>query len=108
MSLRAVFTERYTELDNLQVLSRMLEYGFDPAQEVHYILDGSMMVLKMPDRARTFGLAQNDKLVPGISISNSEVGILAFTLECYIFRLACSNGLITKTAIANRFKHIST
>ena len=108
MSLRAVFTERYTELDNLQVLSRMLEYGFEPSQEVHYILDGSMMVLKMPDRSKMFGLAQNDKLVPGISISNSEVGILSFTLECYIFRLACSNGLITKTAIANRFKHIST
>ena len=48
-----------------------------------------------------------DKIVPGISIANSEVGILAFSIEAYFYRLVCSNGLVSKTAVASRFKHIS-
>lgn len=107
MKLRAVFTERYTELDNMEILSRMLDLGFAPTAETQYILDGSIMVLKMPDRQRAFGLSPEDRIVPGISISNSEVGYLAFSIEFFLLRLLCSNGLIAKTAVASRFKHIS-
>ena len=46
--LRAVFTDRYTALDHMEVLSRMLEYGFSPDAEVHYYLDGNIMVVKVP------------------------------------------------------------
>jgi len=47
-NLRAVFTERYTAIDHMEVLTKMLEYGFDPAGEVHLTLDSEMMVLKVP------------------------------------------------------------
>ena len=106
-SLRAVFTDRYTAIDHMEVLSRMLEYGFSPEVEVHYSLDQSLMVLKVPDFTRTFGFSKDDRIVPGISIANSEVGILAFSIEAYFYRLVCSNGMISKTAVASRFKHIS-
>ena len=105
-SLRAVFTDRYTALDNMEVLSRMLDYGFNQNVEVHYSLDQNLLVLKVPDFTKTFGF-NGDKMVPGISISNSEVGILAFSIEAYFYRLVCSNGLISKTSVASRFKHIS-
>ena len=104
--LRAVFTDRYTALDHMEILSRMLEYGFSPDAEIHYTLDGNLLVLKVPDYARTFRL-NGDGMVPGIGIANSEVGILAFSIEAYFYRLVCSNGLIAKTAVASRFKHIS-
>jgi hypothetical protein len=91
----------------MEVLSRMLEYRFSPDIEVHYSLDQSLMVLKVPDFTRTFGFGENDKIVPGISIANSEVRILAFSIEGYFFLLVCSNGMISKTAVASRFKHIS-
>ena len=104
--LRAVFTERYTALDHMEVLSRMLEYGIDPNAEVHYSLDQSMLLVKVPDYMRTFGIG-NDKITPGISIANSEVGVLAFSIEAYFFRLVCSNGLISKTAVTSKFRHIS-
>jgi hypothetical protein len=104
--LRAVFTDRYTAIDHREILEQMREYGFRPDVEVHYSLDHNLLVLKVPDFTRTFGFG-GDEIVPGISIANSEVGILAFSIEAYFYRLVCSNGLITKTSVASRFKHIS-
>ncbi|RJR53576.1 MAG: DUF932 domain-containing protein, partial [Desulfobacteraceae bacterium] len=105
-SLRAVFTDRYTALDHMQVLSRMLEYGFNPDTEVHYSLDQEILVLKVPDFRRLFAFG-GDKIVPGISIANSEVGLLAFSIEAYFYRLVCSNGMIAATKVASKFRHVS-
>jgi hypothetical protein len=105
--LRAVFTDRYTAIDHMEVLSKMVKYGFSPETEVHYSLDQEILVLKVPDFTRTFGFG-GDKIVPGISIANSEVGILAFTIEAYFYRLICSNGLIAKSTVASKFRHISS
>lgn len=105
--LRAVFTERYTAIDNMEVLTKILEYGFDPASEIQFALDDQMMVLKMPEYNKAFYLAQQDKIVPGISIANSEVGILSLSIEAFYYRLICTNGLVSKTAVDARYKHIS-
>ena len=105
--LRAVFTDRYKAIDHMEILSRMVEYGFNADTEVHYSLDANLLVVKVPDFTRMFGLAGNDRIVPGTSFSNSEVGVLAFSIEAYFFRLVCSNGLISKTSVASKFKHIS-
>jgi hypothetical protein len=91
----------------MEVLSRMIEYGFNPDTEVHYSLDQEILVLKVPDFTRTFGFGEKDKIVPGISVANSEVGILAFEITRYFYRLVCSNGLIAKTAVATKFRHVS-
>jgi hypothetical protein len=106
--LRAVFTDRYCALDHTQILSRMVEYGFSTETEVHYSLDMELLVLKIPDFTRTFGLSEKDRIVPGISVANSEVGILAFTIEAYFYRLVCSNGLIAKSTVASKFRHVSS
>ncbi|MBI9086079.1 MAG: DUF932 domain-containing protein [Desulfobacterales bacterium] len=105
--VRAVFTERYTAIDHMEVLTKMLEYGFDPASEIQLSLDASMMLLKVPEYARAFHLAEKDKIVPGIAIGNSEVGILSLSIEAFYYRLVCTNGLIAKTAVDARYKHIS-
>lgn len=105
--LRAVFTDRYTAIDHMEILSRMVEYGFSSETEVHYSLDREMLVLKVPDFTRTFGFGEKDKIVPGISVANSEVGVLAFSIEAYFYRLICSNGLISTVSVASRFRHVS-
>jgi len=105
--LRAVFTDRYTAIDHTQILSRMVEYGFSSETEVHYSLDKDLLVLKVPDFTRAFGFGDKDKIVPGISVANSEVGILAFSIEAYFYRLICSNGLISTVSVGSRFKHVS-
>jgi hypothetical protein len=105
--LRAVFTERYTPIDHMEVLTKMSDYGFNLAQKIQLSLDEEMMLIKVPEYHRSFMMAENDKIVPGISIVNSEVGILALSIEAFYYRLVCTNGLIAKTNVDARYKHIS-
>jgi hypothetical protein len=42
-----------------------------------------------------------------IALANSEVGILALSIEAFYLRLICTNGMIAKTAVDARYKHIS-
>jgi hypothetical protein len=110
--LRAVFTQRYAACDNMMILSQMVQHGFDPFAEVQYCLDESMMVVKVPEYDRAFGISsgisRSDEIIPGISFANSEVGLLSVCIEAYFYRLVCTNGLIAKVASASsRFKHIS-
>ena len=105
--VRAVFTERYRAIDHMEVLTKMLEHGFSHSREIHLSLDQEIMVLKVPEHDRLFRLSENDKIVPGISIANSEVGVLALSIEAFYLRLICTNGMIAKTAIDARYKHIS-
>jgi len=111
-TLRAVFTERYQPLDNMQILSQLIEQGFDPNSEVQYSFDNNMFLLKIPEYAKAFGVNPGygmlDEIVPGVAFANSEVGLLAFSIEAFFYRLVCLNGLISKTAsTVSRFKHIS-
>jgi len=105
--VRAVFTERYTAIDNMEVLTKMLEYGFSPSMEIQLALDSEMMILKVPEYDRQFSIFGDDKIVPGISIANSEVGLLALSIEAFYYRLICTNGMIAKTAMDARYKHVS-
>lgn len=110
--LRAVFTERYRPLDNMEILAQLIQHGFDPAAQVQYAIDDKMFLLKIPEYARAFGLNPGygnlDEIVPGVSFANSEIGLLAFSIEAYFYRLVCSNGMIVKTnGKVSRFKHIS-
>ncbi len=105
--LRAIFTDRYAPTDNMEVLSRMLEYGFSPLQEVRYCLNNDMLAVSVPDYSRAFHVLGKDRIVPGISIANSEVGLLALTIDAFFYRLVCTNGLIAKTSVDAKFKHIS-
>ena len=81
--VRAVFTDRYTAIDNREILSKMLELRFGPEQEAIFRIDDSMMVVKIPDTGRSFEVALKDTMVPGLSIGNSEIGFLSFCIECF-------------------------
>jgi hypothetical protein len=106
--VRAVFTDRYTAIDNREILAKMPELGFRPEQEVQYMLDDGMMVVKVPEYARSFEVALKDNVVPGLSIGNSEIGFLSFCIECFYLRLVCTNGMVVPVPVGqSRFKHIS-
>ena len=110
--LRAVFTERYRPLDNMEILSQLIQHGFDPSTPVQYAIDDGMFLVKIPEYARAFGVnpgyGQLDEIVPGVAFSNSETGLIAFSIEAFFYRLVCTNGLIAKTSsTVSRFKHIS-
>ena len=96
----------------MQMLSQLLQHGFDPSTKVQYAIDEGMFLVKIPEYARAFdvniGYGKLDEIVPGVSFANSEVGLLAFSIEAFFYRLICTNGLIAKTSsTVSRFKHIS-
>jgi len=106
--LRAVFTDRYTAIDNTEILYKMLNSGFRHDQQVQYLLDDSMMIVRVPEFGRSFEVSFKDEVVPGLSFGNSEIGCLSFCIECFYLRLVCTNGLTVATTIGqSRFKHIS-
>ena len=55
-TLRAVFTERYQPLDNMEILAQLLQFGFGPNLQVQYSLDHGMFLLKIPEFDKTFGV----------------------------------------------------
>jgi hypothetical protein len=106
--VRAVFTDRYTAIDNTEILEKMVELNFRPEQEVQYMLDDGMMVVKVPDYGKSFNVVLKDTVAPGISIGNSEIGFLSFCIESFYLRLICTNGMVVPVSVGqSRFKHIS-
>ncbi|BEQ13852.1 DUF932 domain-containing protein [Desulfoferula mesophila] len=104
--VRAVFTPRYTPADNLEVLSRLVEIGVGTETKVQVALDKEFMSLSIPDQNRTFEV-KGDRLTPGISVSNSEVGLASLSVKAFFLRLVCTNGLIAKTEVSSSYRHVS-
>lgn len=106
--VRAVFTPRYTPIDNLDVLNRLSALGFGDHKKVQAAIDGEFMMLNLPERERAFDLGGGDEMHPGISIQNSEVGLSSLTVSVFILRLICTNGLIARTADNSSYRHVSS
>jgi Domain of unknown function (DUF932) len=104
--VRAIFTPRYRPMDNLEVLERLTSLGYKADTRVQCCLDTEFMSLSIPDGSKTFDL-EGDRITPGISISNSEVGLSSLRIAAFYLRLVCTNGLIAKTQVAVAYRHIS-
>ena len=48
-----------------------------------------------------------DRFTPGISISNSEVGLSSLSIAAFVLRLVCTNGMISKTEVSTSYRHVS-
>lgn len=104
--VRALFTKRYTPMDNQEILVRLNELGYGAETKVQAYLDQDFMSVSIPDSAKTFAV-NGDKITPGLSLSNSEVGLSALKVNQFAIRILCSNGLIGKTQVSSSFRHIS-
>ncbi len=104
--IRAVFTPRYVPVDNFEVFERLDSMGFKPETKVQCSLDTEFMSLSIPDGPKSFDI-DGDKFTPGVSISNSEVGLASLSISAFVLRLVCTNGLISKTQESNSYRHIS-
>lgn len=105
--VRAIFTPRYKPVDNFEVLARLDEMGYAPETKVQCHHDAEFMLLSIPDGKRSFKI-NGDKMTPGISISNSEVGLASLSISAFILRLVCTNGMVAKTEISASYRHVST
>lgn len=108
--VRAVLSNRYRMLDNydlaLLTMGRAKEHG---AEVLRCDLTDQRMYIKLvvpqykeyltftpqETAAHTWHEVGEDEVIPGLIVSNSEVGAGAFRVEPFLFRRACSNGCIT-------------
>jgi len=93
-------------MDNLTILERLEWAGFTPETSVQAVLDGEFLSLNIPDSGKAFKV-NGDKMVPGINVCNSEVGLSALSISAFVLRLVCTNGLISKTEVSASYRHIS-
>jgi len=107
-AVRAIFTPRYVPADHLDVLDQLNVYGLDCDTKVQVALDDGLMMLNVPNPKETFTIQGRDKVMPGISIANSEVGLSSLTISMFCLRLVCTNGMISRQRVnAKSFRHIS-
>ena len=104
--VRAIFTPKYKPVDNFEVLERLDSLGYKPETQVQCSLDGEFMALSIPDGNRTFSM-NGEKITPGVSISNSEVGLASLSVAAFFLRLVCTNGMISKTEVSASYRHVS-
>lgn len=105
--VRAIFTPRYVPADNCRVMEKLDSLNYGPDTRVQCSLDHELMLLSIPDGNKTFQI-NGDRITPGVSIANSEVGLSSLAIESFMLRLICTNGLVSKTKIGASYRHVST
>ena len=105
--VRAVFTTKYIPVDNFEVAERLDSLGYGPDTEVQCHLDPEFMSLSIPDGKNAFDI-NGDRFKPGISISNSEVGLASLSIAAFVLRLVCTNGLVAKSDVSASYRHVNT
>jgi hypothetical protein len=104
--VRAIFTTKYRPVDNFEVIERLDSLDYGPDTRVQCRLDHEFMLLSIMDGNKAFKI-NGDTFKPGVSISNSEVGLASLGIAAFVLRLVCSNGLIRKTEIGASYRHVS-
>ncbi len=93
--IRALLSDRYRVLDNYDLAMLTMDRARDHGATVQECqLTESRMYVKLVVPNYKEEIAKGDDVVPGLVVSNSEVGEGAFRVEPFLFRLVCSNGLI--------------
>lgn len=104
--VRAVFTPKYQPMDNLELIELLVAIGYSPMQKVQCHLDEEFMSLNLLNEGDGFSV-KGDAFTPGISISNSEVGLASVSVAAFCLRLICTNGMVSRTEVGESYKHIS-
>jgi hypothetical protein len=81
--VRAIFTPRYIPTDNIDVLEKIKELDYPMSAKVQCSMDDEFMMVNIPDDRETFSIDGN-RMTPGISISNSEVGLAALSISAFV------------------------
>jgi len=104
--VRAIFTPRYIPTDNVEVLDKLKSLDYPLDTRVQSSIDDEFMMINIPDGRQSFTI-NGERMTPGISVSNSEVGLASLSIAAFVLRLVCTNGMISKTEVSASYRHIS-
>jgi len=105
-AVRAMVSDRYLRIDNDFVLGvakeRLNANGLDlrdPSVVKRCHISDTRLYLQVNVPHQVAEIKKGDRVIQGLILSNSEVGASAFTVEPFLWRLVCSNGLIAPQAL---------
>jgi len=104
--VRAIFTPRYIPTDNIEVLDKLKSLDYPLDTRVQSSINDDFMMINIPDGRQSFTI-NGERMTPGISVSNSEVGLASLSIAAFVLRLVCTNGMISKTQVSASYRHIS-
>lgn len=95
-SIRALLSDRYRVIDNLDFLYCSLNelQAHETKIEDCFLSETEMYVKVKSVRLRDFVKHRGDEIVGGLLFTNSETGHKALRIEPRIFRVMCSNGMV--------------
>ena len=93
---RALLSERYRRIDNLEVASAVLPLfaGSDQYDVVSSEVTEHRLYLKVVSKRLEMEVRKGDIVQAGVVISNSEVGLGAVSVQPLVYRLVCLNGAV--------------
>ncbi len=97
---RAYLSDRYMIIDNYDVMTAVLmalKTLNKPVVFHRAFVSEKMMNVNILDNSKRYNIGKDrdDYVSFGINIQNSEVGYSAFTMNMFIYRYVCSNGMVT-------------
>ena len=94
---RALLSDRYRRIDNMEIATDVLPLfaGQADMEIVSSAVTESRLFIKVVNHRLEQEVKPGDVVQAGVVISNSEVGLGAVSVQPLIYRLVCSNGLIT-------------
>lgn len=103
--VRAIMSDRYQPFDNDLMLAAALPIIHEAGQNLavnSLTLTDRRMYLQVVDKRLEGEVKPGDVVQAGLTLSNSEIGEGAFSVEELVWRLVCSNGMIAARAL-NRY-----
>jgi len=92
---RGILSERYTRLNNADVLECLGPVlAQTPFQVGWFAVTDESLHLRLFDPRLSREVLPGDRVVAGLHIGNSEVGKRAITVDALVYRLVCKNGLV--------------
>lgn len=93
---RALLSDRYRRIDNLEVASAVLPLfaGKEEMEVISTEVSESKLYLKILNRRLEMQVVPGDYVQAGVVISNSEVGLGAVSVQPLVYRLVCTNGMV--------------
>ena len=94
---RALLSDRYRRIDNTEIATAVLPLfaGQEGMEVVSSAVTSQRLYLKVVNHRLEQEVVPGDIVQAGVVISNSEVGLGAVSVQPLVYRLVCSNGLIT-------------
>ncbi len=104
---RALLSAQYRRIDNLMIANAVLPMfaGKDQYDVVSCEVTERKLYFKIVNKRLEADVSVGDTVQAGVVVSNSEVGMGAVSINPFVYRLVCTNGMVI-SEMGNRKTHV--